>query len=292
MKKTAKIAIALLLAAEILFSLCVFSFAASTRAPAAVTGLQITTAGKAKQLKLSWSQQQADGVQIFRSTTGKADSYRRIATVRNKTSYVDKDLKASTIYYYKVRAFKKANNKNVYSSFRAVSLSTRITASYVKKRFNATIKFLADFYEKGTDFNHMILRTHTDQYGTYEDPHYLFNYKGCNTKAKLIKFLSKYFTEKVAKTIVNNKFYVIDGKLYIWFPVMGAEEWMVLNQTKITKLKLSDQKATFSVGIYWDCPEGYGNPSYDYCNQALVFENNRWVFGKTAYMNDWMYPYE
>lgn len=260
--------------------------------PAKVTDLIITTENKKGQLKLTWKIQNiVDGYQIYRSTTGKSGTYKRIVTVRNKNTYVDKELKSATTYYYKVRAFSKQNEKTVFGPLAKIDLSTRITSGYVKKRFNATIKFLEDFYSSGTNFDQMILQPHTDAYGTYDDPHYLFEYKGCRTKAQLKQQLTKYVSSKVANAILKEKFLTIDGKLYIWFPPMGAESAMVLSKTRVSKLVCSDRKATMRIGAFWEGAKGYGGADYDYFNQTLVYENGRWVFGQKNYMMDWIYPY-
>ena len=71
-----------------------------TLKPKAVTGLSITTSNKKKLLRITWDQQKkADGYQVYRSTTGKSGSFKRIATI-SKNSYIDKGLKASVTYYY------------------------------------------------------------------------------------------------------------------------------------------------------------------------------------------------
>lgn len=288
--------ISIVLTLVISLSLLAFPFSVyankDTSQPAKVTNLKITTANKKGQLKLTWKfQNTVDGYQIYRSTTGKSGTYKRIVTVRNKNTYVDKELKNATTYYYKVRAFSKQNEKAVFGSFSKIQLSTKITSGYVKKRFNATIKFLEDFYSSGTNFDQMILKPHTDAYGTYDDPHYLFEYKGCKTKPQLKKLLTKYVSSKVANAILKEKFLTIDGKLYIWFPPMGAESAMVLSRTKVSKLVCSDKKATMRIGAFWEGAKGYGGADYDYFNQTLVYENGRWVFGQKNYMMDWIYPY-
>lgn len=267
--------------------------AAKSNSPPVVSDLKITTANKPKLLKLSWKLLTiADGYQIYRSTTGKSGTYERIATVRNKNTYVDKGLKSSSAYFYKVRAFSKQNKKTVFGPFAKINLSTRITTSYAKKKFNATIKFLEIFYSSGTNFDEMIIKPHTDAYGTYDDPHYLFEYKGCRTKAQLKKHLTKYVSSKVADEILKEKFYIINNKLYIWFPPMGAESGMVLSKTRISKCLYSDKKVSMRIGVSWKDIEAYGGSEhYDYFNQALVYENGRWVFGQKNYMTDWIYPY-
>ena len=243
--------------------------AAGGSAPAAVSGLQITTAKKAKLLKLTWKQQDAaDGYQIYRSTSGKTGSFQKIATVGTQTSYVDKHLKSATTYYYKVRAFSKQSGKAVFGPFAKAHLSTKITASFVKKKFNATVKFLDAFYSTGTDFDRMVLRPHTDAYGTYDDPHYRFSYKGCRTKAQLKQHLTKYVSGTVADAILAEKFMMIDGKLYIWFPPLGAEAAMDLAKTKVSDLHCADRKATVQIGAFWKGAAGYDEADYDFFNQT------------------------
>ena len=284
------------LAAVLLLSLFVLPLSAQAKkqaaAPTKVTGLKITTANKEKQLKLTWkAQKQADGYQVYRSATGKSGSYQKIATVRGKNAYIDKGLKSATTYYYAVRAFAKQDGKTVFGGFSKANLSTRINATYAKKRFNATVRFLESFYSSGTNFNEMILRPRTDQYGTYDDTYYLFQYKNCSTKAQLKKHLTKYVSSKVADAILEEKFVVINKKLYIWFPVMGAESGMVLSKTKISDFKTSDKKSSMRIGVLWRSFADERSDYYHDIDQTLVYENGRWVFGKLNYLMEWMYPY-
>lgn len=292
MKKVISIVLTLVISLSMLA--LPFSVYASKDAaqPARVTDLKITTANKKQLLKLTWNAQlQADGYQIYRSNTGKSGTYEKIATVRGKNTYVDKGLKNATTYYYKIRSFVKQNSNALFGAFSKTSLSTKINSAYAKKRFNATMKFLEDFYSSGTNFDQMIMKSHTDAYGTYDDPHYLFEYKNCRTKEQLKKYLTKYVSGKVADTILKEKFYVVNGKLYIWFPPMGAESAMVLSKTKITNCVYSDKKVSMRIGVFWKGAEGYDDAGYDNINQTLVYENGRWVFGKENYMTDWIYPY-
>jgi cell wall-associated NlpC family hydrolase len=80
------------------------------------SGLKVTTYGK-KQLKLTWSTEfGADGYQIYRSTS-KNGTYKKIATVKNAKSYIDKISNSKKKYYYKVRAYWKSSEKTCYSKF-------------------------------------------------------------------------------------------------------------------------------------------------------------------------------
>ena len=79
--------------------------------------LKVTT-GKA-YANISWSKViGADGYQIYYSTSEKG-GYKKLTTT-SKTSYKKTKLKSGAKYYFKVRAYKKTQNGNVYGSFSAV----------------------------------------------------------------------------------------------------------------------------------------------------------------------------
>lgn len=87
--------------------------------------LQVVSEGKKTSLKLIWNAQDAaKGYQVFRSASGKAGSYERIAVVRN-AEYKDNRLESGTTYYYAVRAYDKQNGKYIYSTFAKAKQSTR-----------------------------------------------------------------------------------------------------------------------------------------------------------------------
>lgn len=74
-------------------------------------------------IKLSWkSGGTVSGYELFRSTDGK--NWKKVAAV-STTSYTDKDLTASTVYKYKVRAYTKDGFKKEYSDYTdAISTNT------------------------------------------------------------------------------------------------------------------------------------------------------------------------
>lgn len=80
-------------------------------------------------IKLTWGKASgAVGYQIYRKDSSGGD-YVKIKTVTG-TSYSDSGLKSSHKYYYKVRAYIKTNNGNVYSKYSAtVSASTKAKTS-------------------------------------------------------------------------------------------------------------------------------------------------------------------
>lgn len=88
-----------------------------TNYPSAV---QISTVlCKEKYSKVSWSPSAgADGYQVFRSKTGKTGSYKKIATTK-KTDYTDKKAIRKSTYYYKIRAYRKADGKTYFTRYSA-----------------------------------------------------------------------------------------------------------------------------------------------------------------------------
>lgn len=81
---------------------------------------------KATSLTLKWSKVSgATAYQIYRSTDG--ESWKRIKSVNSKTtSYKDKSLKKGKKYYYKVRAYRKADSKTYYGDFSsAIKVTTK-----------------------------------------------------------------------------------------------------------------------------------------------------------------------
>lgn len=82
------------------------------------TSITKITAGS-KKLTLSFKKVSgASGYEIYRATSKKG-SYKKIATTK-AVSYINKNLKKKTTYYYKVRAYRKVSGKIVYGSFSAV----------------------------------------------------------------------------------------------------------------------------------------------------------------------------
>lgn len=72
-------------------------------------------------VKASWKKVSgADGYQVYRAKSKKG-KFTKIKTVSKKSrSYKSTRLKKGKTYYYKVRAYKKVNGKNVYGTFSAV----------------------------------------------------------------------------------------------------------------------------------------------------------------------------
>ena len=93
--------------------------------PEKPANFQVVTEGKKTSLKLIWNTQDTvKGYQVFRSVSGEAGSFERIAVVKSST-YKDKELESGTTYYYAVRAYDKQDGKYVYSAYTKANQTTR-----------------------------------------------------------------------------------------------------------------------------------------------------------------------
>jgi len=81
----------------------------------------ISTKAYYNKIKISWKKVEgASGYAVYRSTSEKG-KYTRIATVKpDKLSYENTKLTTGKTYYYKVRAFRTVNGKNVYGTYSGI----------------------------------------------------------------------------------------------------------------------------------------------------------------------------
>lgn len=286
--------LSLFLAAVVLFcNFCAFSIAsvyASTELmPEKVENLRITTTGKKNLLKLTWDQQAGvDGFQIFRSTTGKSRTYELTASVRNKNTYVDKNLKNSTAYYYKIRAFSKQNRQTVFGPFAKVDLSTRMTAAYAAKRFNQAYKALSQLTTVPFHSDDHIYRK--NMYG-YEDLFSSMTNSKYSSKADVQKYLEKYFTKKLAKIITNHFFREENGRLYLWTPEAGMLGETNYNKTTAKIIKETDNSVAVKVTRVHEFEDMdlLDIESYVY-STALSYNSGKWVFSRgSIWTNEALY---
>lgn len=251
---------------------------ANVARPAKVTGLTLTTANKNKLLKLTWNQQTScDGYQVFRSTTGKSGSYKRIATI-TKNAYIDKDLKASAAYYYKVRSFVNGNGKTVFGPFAKGDLSTKITAAFAAKRFNQAYKALSKLTLPPAYSDDCIYRK--NMYGFEEAFMRVVNNK-YSSKSDIQKYLEGFFTKSLAKTITNHFFAEANGKLYLWTPEAGMLGETNYNKTTAKITKTADNFVALKVTRVREINDGelYDIESFLY-STSMVYSKGKWVFSK------------
>ena len=89
---------------------------------AAVKGLKLTAKSSAKKgsITVKWTVKgdasAADGYQVWKSTK-QSKGYKKAITTTKKSYKNTKGLKKGTRYYYKVRAYKVVDGKNVYSDW-------------------------------------------------------------------------------------------------------------------------------------------------------------------------------
>ena len=84
---------------------------------------------------IKWDENKyVDGYAIFRSTS-KTGIYEKIKSINKNTttSYTDKNIKAKNIYYYKLKAYKKYENKEYYSADSKFVEKTKYAQVVIKK---------------------------------------------------------------------------------------------------------------------------------------------------------------
>ena len=252
--------------------------AANNKSPAKISGVTITTANKKKQLKLTWDQQpQADGYQVYRSTTGKAGTFEKIATVRNQSSYVDNGLKNSTTYYYKVRAFVKKNGKNLYGDFAKTNLSTRLTNNYVEKYIRKANAVYNDWlYAKdggGVNYNKKI----TVRHNSMEMDYYLIKNKKIKSIDDIEKIVGQYFDPSLIydEYTFYQPYYEYKGRVYAMAGGVGTTFWGF----DTMKIKSATDKKTIITIKYIDYFGELDNPGEPVSfkkNVKLIYIKDHW----------------
>ena len=300
MKKTLSLLLALLMLAMIALPAAaepddVNGYLNGEDSLAEISSLKISTDGKSKQLTLTWSWvPRTLGFEVWRSTTGKTGSYKRIAEVYEST-YTDTGLKNATTYYYAVRGFAWNGEKTIYSPYAKANLSTRITKSDYLKRFRKTYKVMDKIWSTLDAANYL---ENEEISATY----YPVTFKGYTTKAQLKKYLYSYFTKKTAARIVNANFKEIGGKLYaVAYMVMDPQNglqssrYLLLNDTAVKKIRYADQKVTCSTTLQYLIivrPGPFGDDYESYTEKlTLAYERGRWVFGEADLWYGWIFQY-
>ena len=273
--KTIKRMLAILLIMLVAFGSISISSVAANAKPEHVGQIWITTDGKAKTLKLTWEKASyAKGYQIYRSTTGKAKSYQKVATVKSN-SYTDTKLASSTTYYYKVRAYAKQNDKNVYGPFSEAELSTRITKAFASKRLQAAYK-VADYWLspelKNCDLSITIpagKKAHVDCYHPVKGNKF-------KTKEQLKEYLNKYFAWQFLDEAVEAVYMEKGGKLYMGEVGYGDGAGHNYQNDRVDYIWQKDGYATVLVIEEHESYDGKLEIPYPH---GLYYENGRWVFG-------------
>ena len=167
---------------------------------AAVQSLKQSTAYATDSITLNWNKvKNASGYEIYRATS-KNGKYKKIVTT-SKTSYKDKNLKAGTTYYYKVRAYK--NNYGVFSEIKA--MKTKCVAPSIK--LTAGKKQVEIICGKITGAEGYEFYMATSKSGKYKKIKTLTSKKLSFTQKKLTKGRKYYFKAKAYSKINGKKVY-------------------------------------------------------------------------------------
>lgn len=278
--------------------------AATETKPTKISGLKITTDGKKNYLKLSWDKQtNADGYQVFRSTSGDRRTYQRIAVVR-KAAYADRELKSATAYYYAVRAFMKQKGKTVFGAFAKADLSTRITKAYAEKLsrkvYQVAYDWLHQYWFEWADRKNetpiTVRYTGSPElswvYGK-NARFYRLNHPKIKTMKQLKAFLQKTFSKETVDDITTHYYKEKDGILYRITSISGDELAVLYpSKNKVKFSKITDKRIDMILYVT--------SSTYDYDRErsvskvvpqkeSLYYQNGRWVFGKNRDGLSWEY---
>ncbi len=160
--------------------------------------IRSVSSADSNSLRIRWKKvENAYAYRIQRSTSKKG-TYKTVAEVKgNKTSYVNKGLKAKKTYYYKIQALNLVGNKTGYGSYSSPVSGQTITGtsmSYVKSVNSSTMELK---WKKNTSaYAYSIKRSRTKN-GTYE---------------KIAEIRDKNITQYQDKHVVsgNRYYYVVE----------------------------------------------------------------------------------
>ena len=228
---------------------CLLSPAAAAKDENDTAVISVENEGKKTRLLLKWTGVfQADGVQIFRSGSGKKGSYEKIASVRGKTYYRDNGLSANHIYYYKLRPFLKTEQGYHFGSYRTAIGATAVTQSFLKKQLNAALaaahQWLDTAMLRCKNGKSIVRTTETDDglvTGTFRE----INSGSVRSAAKLKKYLCRFFSRDFVESFVNAYYYEEDGKLYLLEGESPDASYYVLDQTTLKNVSQNGTAVSF-----------------------------------------------
>ena len=226
----------------------------------------ITTDGKSRQLKLTWtSLNGVTGYVVYRSTSGKSGTYKKIAVVKGTNTYTDKSLNSSTNYYYAVRAYKTTDGKHTYGKYKTAYLSTRPTKTYFAKR----LMVIADvMYDYATGFGADVYKE-KDKISINGQTYY--RVRKFSSMAAMKNYLEKYCSKEVYGEYLymyaerNGKLYTNQGP---WGD-MGPEGWT------ITVSDLKDKSCTITYREYYDWGDGFEYAAPE--QHKVIYKNGNWI---------------
>ena len=211
--------------------------------------VSITNEGKQKRLLLSWDESLGtDGMQIFRSETGKRGSFEKIATVRGKRFYRDAGLQANQVYFYKLRPFRKTEDGYVFGAFESVCGSTRLTRAFLKKQLNGALKAAGQYMNTAMPFcgngKTITRKVETDD-GLVVAAFREVTGGSIHTTAKLKKYLRRFFSRDLVENFVGVYYCDVDGDLYMMDSRASDPSYYVLSETTLQNVRQHDAVVTF-----------------------------------------------
>ena len=229
-------------------SVCPFSAGAVALADGE-SPVTLSNEGKKTQVLLSWSTFfRGDGVQIYRSETGKKGSYQRIASVRGKTSYRDTGLSANTIYYYKLRGFTKTDDGYAYTPYQKAVGATALTQSFLKKQLSAALTAAHQWMDTAMvrckNGRAIVRTTETDEglvTGTFRE----VNRGSIHSTAKLKRYLRRFFSRDLVDSFVDSYYCDYNGGLYLLEGEAPDATYYVLSETTLKNVRQGGAYVTF-----------------------------------------------
>ncbi len=179
-----------------------------------------------KKVKTSWKKNStADGYEIYRAKnigyiydweSGEfifSGDFKRIKTLSNKISFVNKKLKNKTAYYYKVRAYKIISGVKVYSEFSNTLCSTDANSrlNYAKLKSRKSIKMVSARSDvKSCKIS--ISKSDRKIMKKFAKKHF----KMGMTRAEKVEYLLSYIHNKTNYIKTSSQWNKISGKSYVY----------------------------------------------------------------------------
>ena len=163
-------------------------------------------------------------VQVFRSETGEKGSYKRVGTIRQDGSWIDKGLKKNTHYYYALRQVKTVKGETRYSRYVKVSGWTMPTVAYANKLLKKAYRVAARWLQGSSeviDYARGIERplpAGVDLPGAEPGcswDFYPVKDSRITTRKALKAYLHRYFSTDNIDELVDAFYFEFDGKLYL-----------------------------------------------------------------------------
>lgn len=213
----------------------------------------VSNEGKKTRLLLTWSTFfRGDGVQIYRSETGKKGSYQKIASVRGKTFYRDTGLKTNTIYHYKLRGFTKTDSGYAYTQFQKAVGATAVTQSFLKTQLNAALAAAHQWMDTAMvhckNGKTIVHTTETDDgliTGTFRE----VTTGSIHSTAKLKRYLRRFFSRDLAESFVDAYYCDYNGGLYQLEGETPDATYYVLSETALKNVRQDNTTVTFSATL-------------------------------------------